>query len=417
MEAALDGGVLHPVARPVIVHREGSHWLAVATRGTDGERSAIRWIHIIVDATPPAVTLDMEPEPVMNRNTAWVPGGDLVRAAATDALSGLAVMTLDVGKTSKQASSSPVTATLKTEGAVTVTATARDRAGNSSAPVTRQVTVDITPPQLALKLTPAVTARGDVTIGGPHAAIVASAHDTGSGLGPVSYKLDGHTVPASRLRGPWAEGAHTLAMTAADLVGNPAMKTLAFTIDATPPVVRCTAQETGVAGRDGGTWYRPGVHVLCTATDAASGVAALAWRHGDASWTPLTGPVALTSGIFQTRATDRVGNHRVRRWTFPVDGTAPQMAAVLPGGTRLSPGQVLAVPLDVPVHVTVQDNGSGVASAKFQVNEGSWAPLPDHIVFRNGQVFELGVRACDELGNCATAHWPVQIAASHQAGR
>ncbi len=409
VEAALDGGVLHPVTGPLAVHGEGSHWLAVVTRGATGLRSGIRWIHVIVDATPPAVTLDVQPQPVSTLGTAWVPRGTEISISATDDLSGLANITLQAGGRERTSSSSPLAVTLNTEGVVTISGTARDRAGNVSAPVTRRLSVDGTPPRLSLTLEPAVKAHDGSTIGNPHATIAVKANDSGSGLGPLSYELDGQSLEASRLSGPWSEGVHSLAVTAADRVGNRKTRTLHFVIDATPPAMHCTPQAHGTVGHGGTAWYRPDTSVTCSATDAVAGVAHFAWRVDDAAWNPVTGPIKLVTGTFQTRSIDRAGNEATQTWTFPVDGAPPRITALAPSGRRVKPGHILAVPLDTPVHLLVQDDGSGVASARFQVNEGTWAPLPDHIVFRNGQTFSLAVRACDRLENCTIQRWPVHI--------
>jgi hypothetical protein len=96
----------------------------------------------------------------------------------------------------------------------------------------------------------------------------------------IRFALDG----AAEVAAPGAaadvnvttDGRHDLAFHAVDLGDNAEaqQQTVAFAIDATPPVT--TASVEGTTGANG--WYRPAVTVALTALDPASSVGALGSR-------------------------------------------------------------------------------------------------------------------------------------------
>ncbi len=418
VEAAVDGGLLAPVEGGLTAPAEGAHWLTVAARDRAGNRSAVRWLRLIVDGTPPVVRVGLSPAAVAaDDGTLWVGGGTTAVARAEDPVAGVAGVTLRVGGAEASAAAPEIGLPVPESGLVEIAAKARDRAGNQGSGEAVRVHVDVAPPSVELRLEGPVVAGAEGLVAGPLASAAGAVNDAGSGVAETAFAADGQPLPEASLAGPWTEGPHRVTLTAADRVGNGVSRELAFTVDATPPELRCEVEGRGAAGDGGRKWYGPGAAVGCTASDAGTGLARLQRRHDDGSWSDWTEPSPLAAATVTVRATDRVGNAATRTFTFPVDGEPPRAELVTEDGRTVMPGELLVTVVGGWVGVTVADAASGAGASSYRVNRGGWAPLPSRIMFRNGETYEIAVRACDRLDNCADHVWPVRVVRRRKPGR
>ncbi len=205
------------------------------------------------DATPPTVGVS---SPAAG---ATVSGTTSVQVSASDNVGvtsvGLSVDGVSIGIDTTAPYTFSWNTTSVPNGIHTVTAAASDAAGNtasSSISVTVNNTVlDTTPPTVAISApTSGATLAGAVSV-------QVSAGDN-VGVTSVSLKLDGSTlgtIAAAPYAFSWntttaANGAHTLAATAADAAGNTATTSISvvvsnITADTTPPTISITSPASG----------------------------------------------------------------------------------------------------------------------------------------------------------------------------
>ena len=133
-------------------------------------------------------------------------------------------------------------------GPHSVTAVARDEAGNVTTSAAVAVTVDNLPPAVAVTSpAPGAAVRGSV-------AVAATATDS-SGVAGVQFRLDGVSLGAEDTSAPYSvpwdtagssNGSHTLTAVARDAAGNVATSsTVAVTVDNLAPTVSVTAPAAG----------------------------------------------------------------------------------------------------------------------------------------------------------------------------
>src|SRR5207244_952155 len=138
--------------------------------------------------------------------------------------------------------------TTATNAAHTLTAVARDAAGNIATSAAVSVTVDNAPPTVSLTApTAGRSIKGTITVS-------ASASDNVGVVG-VQFKLDGSNLGAEVTTAPYAvswntttatNAAHTLTAVARDAAGNTATSAaVSVTVDNAPPTVSLTAPVAG----------------------------------------------------------------------------------------------------------------------------------------------------------------------------
>lgn len=160
-----------------------------------------------------------------------------------------------------------------------------------------------------------------------------------------------------------AEGTHTLAITASDVVPHTSTATRTFTIDYTLPIIAWNAPTPA----DGTSW-RTDFTIDATATDAnladnpnglrITAPAALAGIDGDSSPGHLLATIPASTlpeaaYAVQLRADDRAGWTRTESRTFFVDRTAPTIAIATTSPAGLIDGDWAST--NVTVQVTVSD--------------------------------------------------------------
>jgi hypothetical protein len=208
------------------------------------------------DTTPPTVAMTAP------ANASTLTGTVTVSATASDNVGVVGVQfQLDGANLGAELAASPYnfswnTATA-TNGAHTLTAIARDAAGNRTTSAAISVTtnnLDTTPPTVSITAPAnAATVAGTITVS-------ANASDNVGVVG-VQFQLDGANLGAEDTAAPYsvswnttgvANGSHTLSAIARDAAGNKTTSTATVTVsnDTTPPTVSITAPATGatVAG-------------------------------------------------------------------------------------------------------------------------------------------------------------------------
>lgn len=203
----------------------------------------------------------------------------------------------------------PATSTSAGEGALTLSATCKDLAGNSTT-ANFVVKVDKTLPAVTASRAPAANAagwnNGDVTV-------TAAGTDGGSGLDTCDTK----TVST--------EGANQSATVGcSDKAGNRATQTVTgIRIDKTAPATNGTLSTPANANG----WNQQPVKVTLAAVDALSGVAGTEYQLDGGAWTAYTAAVAVGEGVhtLQYRSTDKAGNQEATKsLTVKVDTKVPE---------------------------------------------------------------------------------------------
>jgi hypothetical protein len=159
---------------------DGRHVLYAYSEDTAGRREALRTRTVWVDGTPPGTTVTVHGRQGKN---GWFVSQPTVRLHSTDATSGVAETSYRLNGGPWHRYTGPFR--LSVAGRVTVEARAADRAGNLGAAADRDISVDTTPPELEVLISPA---------GAGPAAAAAVARDEESGVASVEYRVDG---------GPW----------------------------------------------------------------------------------------------------------------------------------------------------------------------------------------------------------------------
>ncbi len=227
---------------------------AVGTLTTD-DYSAKRVLDGPADGTPPSIA-------ITSPGTGAVVGTVTVLASATDNVGVTGVQfLLDGANLGLEDTAAPFSiawnTTTATNGTHTLTARARDAAGNTTTSAAVSVTVnnvvtDTTPPTVSISAPATGTVTGSVTIS-------ATAADNIGVLG-VQFKLDGVNLGTEDTTAPYSiswnsvgttNGAHSLTAVARDAAGNTTTSAVrSVTVsnavaDTTPPTVSISAPATG----------------------------------------------------------------------------------------------------------------------------------------------------------------------------
>jgi uncharacterized cupredoxin-like copper-binding protein len=171
--------------------------------------------------------------------------------------------------------------------------------------------------------------------------------------------------------------------------------------DTIPPTV--TAQVTGT--QDGAGNYVGSATVAVTATDAGSGVGSVEYQLDGGVWQTYTAPVAVSTvgaHVVHYRATDVAGNtspEGTSQFTVVAGGggdtTAPTVSATVAGAQDAAGNYVGSA----TVTVTAADEGSGVASVEYQLNDLGWNPYTAPVQVTTIGSYTVLLRATDAAGN------------------
>ena len=359
------------------------------------------------DTTAPTVTAEVTGE--QDADGAYI-GSASVTLDAVDEGSGVASVEYDLDDAGYQAYDGPVV--VDTVGTHTLTHRATDTAGNTSEPGT--VTFTVTAPAEQDTIPPTVTAEvtGEQDADGAYigsASVTLDAVDDASGVAVTEYDLDGAGfVPYTEPVMVSAPGAHTVAYRATDGAGNTSEAgSVAFTVaapseeDTTAPTV--TVDVTGEQDAEGS--YVGSASVTLDAVDEGSGVASVEYDLDDAGYQAYDGPVVVDTVGTHTlthRATDTAGNtSEPGTVTFTVTAPAEQdttAPVVLPEvlGERDASGAYVA---SATVTLTAVDEGSGVASVEYDLDDAGYQAYAGPVVVDTVGSHTLTYRATDTAGN------------------
>ncbi len=363
---------------------EGSTSLNFWADSSYGDTSTMASASMVLDSAPPSLTLAI---PTPDGSNGWfVTGPVTATASASDATSGLATVDINGAGT---------TFTASADGTYPLTATATDKAGNSTT-ASGTIKIDTSPPALSVSVSPADGRAGWYR---SPAVFTAAASDASSGLAVVQYRLDGGAWQAGSTASVSAEGQHTVQFQARDQAGNTSSSApVTVQVDTTPPVaaVHLPAPD----GQNG--WYISPVSITANCSDAVSGLASQGVSLDGSTWSPSL--TISTDGNYtaHVQAQDNAGNTASASQTVHVDTTGPAANLVVPAPDGKN-GWYLS-----PVTATAQgtDATSGVASQQVSLDGSSWSPS---LTLSADGVYTVQGKVVDNAGNASTLSIPIHI--------
>ena len=400
---------------------DGSHTLSARARDAAGNTTTSGGVTVTVnnDSTAPTVSVTAPSAGATVSGTAVT-----VSATASDNVGVLGVQfLLDGVALSTEDTTSPYSRTWNTttasNGSHTLTARARDAAGNTttSAGVTVTVNNDATAPAVSM-----TAPSAGATVSGTAVAVSATASDNVGVVG-VQFLIDGATLGTEDTTSPYSttwntttasNGTHTLTARARDAAGNTTTSagvTVTVNNDATAPTVSVTSPTAGA------TVSGSAVAVSATASDNV-GVVGVQFLLDGAALGPedTTSPYATTwntttasnsSHTLTARARDGAGNTTTSAGvtvTVNNDTTAPTVSVSAPSAGATVSGTA------VMVSASASDN-VGVVGVQFLLDgaglgsEDTAAPYSitwNSTTATNGS-HSLSARARDAAGNMTVA--------------
>ena len=296
------------------------------------------------------------------------------------------------------------------DGAHSVIATARDKAGNESTDMTT-FAVDLTAPALS------IGAPRDGSVINETRPEITGMSDPGS---DVEVLIDGVKVAdvTADANGDWSYtptsdlsmGSHTVTARTADNVGNTAETESTFEVDTVAPAVDIDSPGPGQGTNDqqptiSGT-AEPGstVELVIDGSDPI-----LVTVNPDGTWSYTPGSqLGEGSHSVTVTATDEAGNSATDSTTFDIDVTAPDVAIDAPasGSTTEDTTPTISGTSEPGQEVEIFIDGMKVADVTAD-GSGAWSYTPDQ---------ELGAgphtataRVQDDLGNTADANTSFEI--------
>jgi len=363
VDARLDG---LPFVSGTTVSQAGAHVLTVSAQDLAGN-AAQATVHFSIGSNPPQIVLTgVTDRSIVNSNVTPVfsAGGATV------------VATLNGG---------PFTSgtTITADGDYTLRITATDAVGLTSVVVVGFI-IDKTAPAITVS---GVAPGAYVNL----SSVTLSYASSDANPGTTTATLDGAAFASGGAVS--AEGAHSLVVTATDLAGNSATRTVTFTIDRTAPVIVAGAG----AVTDGAYLRTTSVNATYTETDANPGPVACTLDAIAVSCGTIT--AAAGSHNLVVTASDLAGNQSTRTVGFVVDLTVPvvSLTAVTNAGAAVTNGAVVNAS-SVTVSYSVSDSNPGSVTATL-----------DGVAFASGAVVSsaadhsASVSATDKAGNSSNA--------------
>jgi FtsP/CotA-like multicopper oxidase with cupredoxin domain len=262
--------------------------------------------------------------------------------------------------------------------------------GNVTAPLTASITHDGILPSVT------ITSPAPGLTNNPSPVLTYTATDTN--LISIAAILDGVTLPSvPAALGPFADGAHTITIDAADAAGNHGTATSNFTVDATPPVVVITSPPAG-------TVLTASPLLTYTVTDANPNPALTVVRvDGNVVANPVSGmtlgPLAAGVHTLTIDATDLAGNVSP---TSSVTFTINLGPALTVTPATVSYSNVAVNLPSSPTGFSIINNGnsglplaitgislSGANTADFQLNNGTCGTAPFNIPVGGSCIFTV----------------------------
>jgi len=418
----VDGGAVTTYTGSFTVPGEGEHTVTAWAVDTLGNSSvATPEIAVFtIDSTPPVVTATPNPAAV----GAWYPPTAVTLSATDIGGSGVANIYYRVDGGAATTYTAPVV--FDTTGLYLLSYWAVDNVGNVvDPPETLSLNVDATEPTILIELDSAFI-NGQFR--SSPVMVTLSATDVDSGVGSMSYTLDGGPTQTYTVPFPvTGNGSHTVIAWATDVVGNettpPASET--FIVDEEGPDV--TIDVTAV--HSFAPWFSDPATVAIVAIDAGFTTDEIFYTlDSDPTTQTYAGPFEVSGeGEHTVRAwaTDTIGNvSPIVVRVFNIDTTGPEVSA------SASPGAIGAYYPPTAVTISATDvDGSGVANIYYTLDGGSattyTVPVPVITTGSHTVVFwavdNVGNRSDDgtlELDVDATAPDPdIALASAQTSGQ
>ncbi|HYA10849.1 MAG TPA: Ig-like domain-containing protein [Thermoplasmata archaeon] len=211
---------------------DGPHTFVVVATDTAGNRAEAA-VSVTVETTPPAISISSPTSgTVTNNSVAEVTG--TTEPGASVSVNGVVAAVSPTGSFS--------VAIALAEGANTITATARDGAGNAAS-TSVSVTLDTLPPPLTISSpTPGPTNHSSVTVAGTtEAGATVTVDGAAVTVGPTGAFSTVVTLP---------DGPHTFIVVATDTAGNRAEAEVSVTVETTPPAISISSPTSGAVTND-----------------------------------------------------------------------------------------------------------------------------------------------------------------------
>ena len=353
LPASLAGGAFSLAS---VVLSEGEN--AVALRAVDGAGNVgTASLRLILDTIPPAIS-------VLQPAAGALVGALTVTVSGTVSDPNLDTVTVDGGAAVVEGSAFRRDGVPLVEGANTLTATARDRAGNSAS-ATGSVTADTKPPAITI----GAPAPGAV-LGVSPAVVSGSVTDAHLVSVTVNGVLAGlETEGRFRAEAPLSEGRATLTATARDALGHEAETSVSVTLDSAAPVVTIVSPPDGARFR---TTPRRVVVRLASLENVeevtVNGLVAAA----DGGEYAVDVPLVEGLNPLTARARKTTGKEGTASATVTLDTIPPRLVSSTPadgqGGVSLSP--------EIRLTFSEELDAATVIPAAVVLRAGSETPSP-----------------------------------------
>jgi len=263
------------------------------------------------------------------------------------------------------------------EGARTLVATATDAAGNVGTSLSVVITVDLTPPAVAITSGASTTNDPTPTVSGTaETGATVTLREGSTVLGTTTAAGGTWSINASTL----PDGLHALFARAVDAYDNAAdTSTVAITIDTVAPSVALgTPSATSNVNAD------DTVTIVVTYADSGSGLSAVSLATGDVTVTSATGTASATAAITGSGST-----RTITLTGFTGDGTLTVSllagtAADVAGNSAAAAGPSLAIAVDNTAPTVAITTGTTITADDTPTIAGTSDDATATIELRNG---------------------------------
>lgn len=407
-EYRLDGGLWTDYAQGILLAdlADGAHTVGYRSRDFLGNLEVEQTLPLVLDNTPPqtASTLGI-PLFTADDGTLFVTVTTTVELTGVDTLSGVATIAYRLDEGDWTTYVGPLSLTALADGPHLLAYRATDRLGNVEIERRLPLTVDNTPPTIAMVTgTPQLMATDGTLFVTGATPLNLTATDALSGVAGSEYRLDsGDWIGTSgviTLAG-LGDRPHLLGYRSRDQLGNMAEEqTLALTVDNTPAVTTLSIGLPQVA--DSKTLYvTSATPFTISASDPHSGPATSEVRIDGGTWVPYN-PFTLSGEGEHTveyRSRDQLDNlESAKTQTVTLDDSPP-LVTIAAGEPRfISEDGTLYVAPHTLSKVSAADSLSGVEKVEYRVDGNPWIASAPFALATEG-IHTLEARAYDRLGN------------------
>ncbi len=363
----------------VTISQDGVYTITASGEDRAGNTSNVSFV-VKKDALPPTLDIPLSPD----GDNGWYKTTPTITLSSSDATSGLDFATFDtIGSNSF---------TPPGDGIYTVSATAKDMAGNKT---TRSATlkVDTAAPTISVPVSPS-GANGWFT--SPTLTFTLNASDAGSGVQYARFTdAGGATLVNDTTVSVTRDGVYTLQAVARDNAGN--VKSLSLTVrkDALAPVPALSPwPPSGQAG-----WFTSIPTFTISGTDATSGVdKAFFTATNTNTFTPPADGIYPVTGT----VTDLAGNSASADYLLKLDSLAPSLSVlVTPAAPDGANGWYRTLP---DLALSASDATSGLDFARFDL-----PGYPNRFSPPGDGLYSLAAVAGDVAGNTSSQTIPLKV--------